>query len=316
MGIKLLNKFLNIHAPKGINSKHLSQLYGKKICIDTMIYIYKFLSEDGLLEKFYLLGIILKKYNIIPIFIFDGKPPKEKYDEIQKRNDKRTKALIEYEEKKDNLDMKNANDRKELIRLKRQTIRVNREHIHSVQDLFTSMGFKYIVADGEADVLCANLLHSKKVDACLSDDMDMFAYGCNTVLRHLSLLKHKVLLYDFKIILKSLNITKENFTWLCCLSGSDYFNEDNSNTIFDYYKFYVRYKTRYKKNKEVSYIDYLKEKKIVDDIQYDEFHKAYNMFQVSDVYMDLIAALRVNYGSYDNEKLYNILKKENFLCPL
>ncbi len=281
-----------------------------------MIYIYKFLSEDGLLEKFYLFGIILRKYNIIPIFIFDGKPPKEKYDEIQKRNEKRNQALIEYEEKKNSLDIKNANDRRELIRLKRQTIRVNREHIHSVQDLISSMGFKYLIAKGEADVLCYNLLHSKKVDACLSDDMDMFAYGCNKVLRHLSLLKHKVLLYDFKIILDSLNINKENFTWLCCLSGSDYFNEDNNLTIFDYYKYYVRYKTRYKNNKNVPYIEYLKEKKIINENQYQEFHKAYNMFKLSNIYVDIISSLRVNYNSTDKETMYKLLKKENFICPL
>ena len=128
MGIKLLNKFLNIHAPKGINSKHLSQFYGKKICVDTMIYIYKFLSEDGLLEKFYLFGIILKKYNIIPIFIFDGKPPKEKYDEIQKRNEKRNQALIEYEEKKNNLNLKNPDDRSRLYHLMSENSELNKQN--------------------------------------------------------------------------------------------------------------------------------------------------------------------------------------------
>ncbi len=314
MGIKLLNKFLNIHAPKGIKSVHLSQFYGKKICIDSMIYIYKFLSEDGLLEKMYLMGIIFKKYNIIPIFIFDGKPPKEKYDEIQKRNEKRSEALLEYEEKIKKLDIKNPNDRKELIRLKRQTIRVRRTHIISVQELISSMGFKYLIADGEADVLCAKLIHSKKVDACLSDDMDMFAYGCNKVLRHLSLLKHKVLLYDFKTIINTLNINKTDFTWLCCLSGSDYFNDNHTNTIFDYYKQYIKYKTRFKLKNEISFIEYLKDKEFIDEIQYDEFHKAFNMFNLNtDIYENIIDSLRITYTSHDKEKLYSILEVENFI---
>jgi len=314
MGIKLLNKFLNIHAPKGIKSVHLSQFYGKKICIDSMIYIYKFLSEDGLIEKMYLMGIIFKKYNITPIFIFDGKPPKEKYNEIQKRNEKRSEALLEYEDKIKNLDIKNPNDRKELIRLKRQTIRVRREHIISIQELVSSMGFKYLVADGEADVLCAKLIHSKKVDACLSDDMDMFAYNCPKVLRHLSLLKHKVLSYDFQTIIHTLNINKNHFTWLCCLSGSDYFNDNHCNTIFDYYKHYIKYKTRFKLKNEISFIDYLKDKKIIDEIQYDEFHKAFNMFNLNtDIYENIISNLRVKYDSQDKEKLYNILKNDNFI---
>ncbi len=313
MGIKLLNKFLNIQSPKAIKSIHLSQFYGKRICIDTMIYIYKFLSEDGLIEKFYLMSIIFRKYNIIPIFIFDGKPPKEKYEEIQKRNDKRNEALEEYEEKKDLLDMNNANDRKELIRLKRQTIKVSKDDINCVKELLGSMGFKYLTANGEADLLCAKLLQEKKVDACLSDDMDMFAYGCHKVLRHLSLLKHKVLIYDYKTIISSLNMNKTNFTWLCCLSGSDYFNDNNS-TIFDYYKSYIKYKTRYKNINNTSFIDYLKEKQIIDDIQYDEFHKAYNMFDINNTdYTEVLNNLKVVYKNHDKEKLYNILEKENFI---
>lgn len=314
MGIKLLNKFLNIQSPKAIKSIHLSQFYGKKICIDTMIYIYKFLSEDGLIEKFYLMSIIFKKYNIIPIFIFDGKPPKEKYDEIQKRNDKRNEALEEYEEKKNKLDLNNANDRKELIRLKRQTIKVSKRDINCVKELLDSMGFKYLTANGEADLLCAKLLQEKKVDACLSDDMDMFAYGCNKVLRHLSLLKHKVLLYDYKIILDCLNINKTNFTWLCCLSGCDYFNENKNSTIFDYYKSYIKYKTRYKNINNTSFIVYLKEQQIIDDIQYDEFHKAYNMFNINNTdYTEVLKDLKVKYSNYDINKLYSILEKENFI---
>lgn len=314
MGIKLLNKFLNIQSPKAIKSIHLSQFYGKKICIDTMIYIYKFLSEDGLIEKFYLMSIIFRKYNIIPIFIFDGKPPKEKYDEIQKRNEKRNEALEEYEEKKNQLDINNANDRKELIRLKRQTIKVSKNDINCVKELLDSMGFKYLTADGEADLLCAKLLQEKKVDACLSDDMDMFAYGCNKVLRHLSLLKHKVLLYDYKIIIESLNMNKINFKWLCCLSGSDYFNENKNSTIFDYYKSYIKYKTRYKNINNTSFIDYLKEKQIIDSIQYDEFHKAYNMFNINNTdYTEVLKDLKVKYNNYDKDKLYSILEKENFI---
>ncbi len=314
MGIKLLNKFLNIQSPKAIKSIHLSQFYGKKICIDTMIYIYKFLSEDGLIEKFYLMSIIFRKYNIIPIFIFDGKPPKEKYDEIQKRNEKRNEALEEYEEKKNKLDINNANDRKELIRLKRQTIKVSKNDINCVKELLDSMGFKYLTANGEADLLCAKLLQEKKVDACLSDDMDMFAYGCNKVLRHLSLLKHKVLLYDYRIIIESLNINKTNFTWLCCLSGCDYFNENKNSTIFDYYKSYIKYKTRYKNINNTSFIDYLKEKQIIDDIQYDEFHKAYNMFNINNTdYTEVLKDLKVKYSNYDKNKLYSILEKENFI---
>jgi len=50
-------------------------------------------------------------------------------------------------------------------------------------------GVSYIDADGEADQLCASLVLKNKVYACLSEDMDLFVYGCPRVLRYLSFIK-------------------------------------------------------------------------------------------------------------------------------
>ena len=38
------------------------------------------MGENALLENFYLMISIFREYNIIPLFVFDGKPPKEKND--------------------------------------------------------------------------------------------------------------------------------------------------------------------------------------------------------------------------------------------
>lgn len=79
MGIKNLNRFLLDNCnKKSITKIHLSKLSGKKLVIDVSIYLYKFLSENALLENMYLFISILKQYDIIPVFIFDGKPPPEK----------------------------------------------------------------------------------------------------------------------------------------------------------------------------------------------------------------------------------------------
>ena len=81
MGIKQLNKLCIRYCrkkTKSIYKIHLSDLYGKKICIDTMIYLYKFITTEQLLENMFKLCTLFKKYNITPIFIFDGKAPIEK----------------------------------------------------------------------------------------------------------------------------------------------------------------------------------------------------------------------------------------------
>jgi 5'-3' exonuclease len=48
------------------------------------------------IENIYLLLSVLRHYNIIPIFIFDGKPPIEKKELLQKRKEDKKAAESEY----------------------------------------------------------------------------------------------------------------------------------------------------------------------------------------------------------------------------
>ena len=91
MGIKYLNKYLQSNCSNSIKQISLHDLRNKRIVIDTSIYLYRFLGEKALLENFYLMISIFREHNIIPLFVFDGKPPKEKYDLLEKRK----KAIVE-----------------------------------------------------------------------------------------------------------------------------------------------------------------------------------------------------------------------------
>lgn len=78
MGIRYLNGWLKNECKEAISEIHFSELKYKKIAIDTSIYMYKFMGENNLLENMYLLISLLRFYHIVPLFIFDGKPPDEK----------------------------------------------------------------------------------------------------------------------------------------------------------------------------------------------------------------------------------------------
>ena len=78
MGIPFLNGLLKKHCAKSITNIALSTLNNKKIAIDISIYIYKYAAENKIIENFHLMLSIFNKYNIVPVFIFDGKPPAEK----------------------------------------------------------------------------------------------------------------------------------------------------------------------------------------------------------------------------------------------
>ena len=109
MGIKHLNRFLKETASSSIKFVNLSQFIGKKIAVDISIYMYRYASDNNLIENIYLMLSVFRHYNIIPIFVFDGKPPNEKKDLLNKRREDKKEAEEEYNKLKNvleiNLDM-------------------------------------------------------------------------------------------------------------------------------------------------------------------------------------------------------------------
>ncbi len=131
MGIKLLNRFFADNCSNNaIQKTHLAELSGKHIVIDTSIYLYKFIGEQALMENMYLLVSILRKYNIIPTFIFDGKSPPEKTDEINRRALQKNVFENKYNELKAELDKMDestilkTNIISEMTNLKRRFVRI------------------------------------------------------------------------------------------------------------------------------------------------------------------------------------------------
>jgi len=304
MGIRNLNKYLMKHCNKSITKINLDKLTNKTIVVDTSIYLYRFLTENALLENMYLLISILLHYNIEPIFVFDGKPPVEKQDTINKRKQERVEANEQYKYYENlllNEDEYNKRNKIELKlkQLKRQIVSVNKQHIFIIKRLLEGFGIKYVESKGEADTLCAELVNTNKAWGCLSDDTDMFVYGCKFVLRQLNLIKHTVLLYDTESIIQELNIKKLDFVQILVVSSNDYntinigvgemitlyrkYIKDNviysfyiwllksTKYITDYTKLIDVYKNyKYYENKNIEIIQKNKNMDLVKDIMIDE----------------------------------------------
>ena len=240
MGIRGLNRFIQQKCANSATRIHLSELSGKRIAVDTSIYMYRYSGEGALLENMYLMASVFRHYNIHAVFIFDGPPPPQKTDLIELRRKKKDQAKKEYDalaeiikEKKRAptaaVETTEIDDMEDTMReLKKQFIRLRDCDITSVKELLVSFGFAIIDAEGEADVLCAKLSLKKRVDACLSDDTDMFVYGCPVVLRHISLLNHSVVSYDTAEILKTLSLTQQEFKMMCVVCGTDYSQSDTA----------------------------------------------------------------------------------------
>lgn len=318
MGIKNLNRFLRENCTKkAISKKHLSYFKNKVVVIDTSIYLYKFSSEDMLMENMYLFISILKSYKITPLFIFDGKPPPEKRDLLRRRKLEKKDAEQRYNNLQQKMASVSEDDRADIVQemenLKRQIVRIRDEDIVNVKKLMDAYGITYYDAPGEADRLCAYLLKNGKAWGCISDDMDMFLYGCPYVMRNLSLMNHTIILYDTSTILSELEMTEKQFCEIMVLSGTDY--NINSNTslkeTINWYYEYMKYLSN-TNNPYGFYVWLLKNTKYITD--YKKLLSVYKIFQFhNSTELENWSNIKLDEKPLDKIMLKEIMEKEGFV---
>ena len=324
MGIRNLNRFLREQCGDEIKVTHLSELSGKKIAIDVSIYLYKFAADNTLIENMYLMLGLFRYYNIIPIFVFDGKPPAEKMDLLQKRRENKLEARDEYDRlcitlkmnpDMDTIEKQEINNTMDM--LKRTFIYISKQQIQQVKELIRAYGATYYDAPGEADELCAMLAVKKKVWACMSEDMDMFVYGCPRIIKYLSLLNHTVVLYDLVEILNKLGITQTQLREICVLSGTDYnmTTDKCAPTLYNTLKLFKKYIKNKGEGGEdcVFYVWLLENTKYITD--YELLQKINAMFDLSSSLHEKIKVfenIKIMNSNISVDELQEILKNDGF----
>ena len=316
MGIQYLNAYMKRTTNEGsIKKCTLKDLYGKVIVIDASIYLYRFLADKALLDNMYMMLSLFKYNNIIPIFVFDGKAPIEKNQLLAKRYKDKCLAENKYNNIKKMLDTIKKDDKSydelhnDMLLLKRKFIRLKKEDVISVQALMVAFGVSYIEAEGEADILCAKLVQKKYAYACLSEDMDLFVYGCPRVLRYLSLLNETVILYSLDKILKDLNISLHEFKEICILSGTDYnYNINNQTTLYKTLNYFKQFK---KSNTSLDFYAW------VDDTSdyisnIFELYNVYNIFQDNSINLKQYKLHNLT-KPLNKDKIEEIMKPEGFI---
>jgi len=325
MGIKHLNKFLKENANSSIKFVNMREFAGKRIAIDISIYMYRYASDDNLIENIYLMLSVFRFYNIVPIFIFDGKPPPEKKELLIKRREDKKDAEEEYNKLKNILNINQnmeESEKQDIISnmdmLKRKFVNISKTDIENVKKLIRAYGATYYDAPGEADELCALLTIKEKVWACLSEDMDMFVYGCPRVIRYLSLLNHTAVLYDMKGILNELGVTQKELREICIISGTDYNNlndyGNNSPTLYTTLKYFKKF---HKEKTNINFYEWLLENtEYIKD--YNLLLKIYDMFDLSKNHFNiqLFKDIKILNGQIMKNEIHDILKTDGFIFPL
>ena len=318
MGIQYLNKLIRTKCSGALKQIPLSNLRKKVIVIDTSIYLYRFAGEGGIVDGMYQMISIFLMNHIIPVFVFDGRPPPEKYDILTKRKSEKKTAeekTIEIQNKIDDLLSKDiyADTSQldfELGEMKKKCLKISYRDTENVKELMKLMGVTYFIADGEADELCAKLVIKKYAWAVLSEDMDMFVYGCNRVLRYLSLINNTVMLYNTRDILKTLKLTQKQFREICVLSGTDYNAAFESRiTLDNTLKYFDKYRKR-GKGKEF-YIWMTENSDYIED--YYHLCSTYIMFEVQNLNIAKFEKQKIMNGPVNISLLHTFLEKFGFI---
>ena len=197
MGIKNLLKFLNTY-PDLVIEKDINEFTGKKIAIDISILLYQVVisvrnSGADLVNKkgeitSHILGLFNKTIKllnkgIIPVYVFDGKPPELKRKVLDLRKYIRKKA----EEK-----LALAQSEEDKIKYFKRSVIITKKHLEDCRELLDFMGVPYIDAPEEADSQCAWLAKNNLVDAVLTEDMDILTFGSPYIIRNLTSFKRSL----------------------------------------------------------------------------------------------------------------------------
>ena len=252
------------HGHQGIVHGSMSMLKGKKVVIDASIYLYRFKSIGNLkteMEKFLRMFQI---HLITPLFVFDGPPRSNKKELIQERQKLKQEAWKEYH---DSSHLSQAY----MLKLKKTFTRVSKQDAESIKELMASYQITYIDAPHEADEVCAKLMLEGQVDACMSDDMDMFMYGCSCVIRDVNVESQTMVWYDTASILHQLGLTHHEFKQIGVLSGSDYYK--SSYTLYNVMSMFHAFK----RTEHTDFYEWVKLHYPVD------IHALWNAYQEYDV---------------------------------
>jgi flap endonuclease-1 len=229
----------------GIKKINITNFEHKIVAIDISILLYQviiairnsgadLINNQGDISS-HILGlfnktICLLKMNIIPIYVFDGKPPKFKSETINSRKQIKQSASEKL----------NANDMNEedTIKYFKRTVSITKNQINDCIELLEIMGIPYIIAPAEADSQCAELVKCGIADGVLTEDMDIMTFGATKIYRNLTSYKKDTLEISMDNVFKELNINYEQFVELCLLFGCDYcdyLNDMKPELIYEYF---------------------------------------------------------------------------------
>ncbi len=229
-----------------VSSRTISfeEMRGKWIAVDAMNSLYQFLSiirqptgeplrdSHGRITS-HLSGIFYRNVNLIengilPVYVFDGKPPRLKGVVVEARKEVRKKAQVKWKEAL-------AEERYEDARtFAQQASRLTGEMIEDSKRLLEAMGIGYVEAPSEGEAQASHMAAKGDVWAAGSQDYDSLLFGAPRLIRNLTITGKRKMprrstyieispeLFRLDEVLSGLGLTRESLVDIAILVGTDY----------------------------------------------------------------------------------------------
>jgi flap endonuclease-1 len=214
-------------------------LAGRTLAVDGYNVVYQFLAtirqRDGqlfcdaegrvtshLMGVFYRTASLLRE-GVLPVWVFDGKPPERKSGTIRQRILTKEKAEAEWQQALAAGDLETAR------RKAAQTSRLTRPMVEELIRLLTALGVPTLQAPSEGEAQAAVMAARGLVWAAASEDYDSLLFGAPRLVRGLAARNRGgtapgAQLIDRADLLASLGIDAEELILLGIIVGTD-FNE-------------------------------------------------------------------------------------------
>lgn len=255
MGIKDFYKFINTKYPECFRPVYFSSYRYQTIAIDMMnlLYVYKARNNHDWMKNVLLFLIKLQNQYVHPICVFDGRSHPLKKQTIQKRREDRNKGLNRIKTIQESLQiyretktidetlytfLKNKHDFTSQLspdmifteriedylqkQLENYSLFFSSADIAIVREFIENMGIRVLDAKYDGEALCSYLSKIGKVSAVITNDSDVFFFGCQSVI--CKFIDEGGLELNIESILEKLEIDFKQFIDLCILCGTD-FNE-------------------------------------------------------------------------------------------
>ena len=248
MGIKNLSKLIKKHAPNGrVEYTSLESYRGQTFAIYVPIFAYKFASVfrgdvlRGFKEQVWTLR---DRFNITPIYVFDGDVSEAKEGEMQVRSEMKKRAHESLDQAKEELAsakrLKTSTGAISLLALVAAEDKVEKalkrvEHVpkkedyQRAKDFFQQERVAFYTAPNDAEKMCVQLVARGEADIVVSEDYDVLPYFCayadrdaDTCRMLTGLGKATMVEYTLGPILAQMGIAKNAFIDMCILSGCDF----------------------------------------------------------------------------------------------